>query len=442
MRPKIVYLGSVIAVVAIIAGSLVVHNGIVRASSDKDLLLASPAELQQHAMEVFRQYTSGRKTPAWEEGNEWHDQCDVGLLRECDPDLSDKHKNSATFHLFHSLRIPPQITASEGRNFSFSNGQIPKVLQSIYYNKSAYDTIITHHLNDLNELEKRRSGLVENRVTLSDLEIPDFDPKSVIVKTVWETIWPRGSSQIPAPSSSPTLSTELHVDNADAREFLPNSLQLGDVFQWRNTLYVETAHPNTCNFDVIKKIYDLGCFHFHTVTAQDFEAISGNPESFPDLLEKKCLAAQCYMILVGVHIITRETPDWVWMTYRWTNENGKTKVAEKWDFFKGSATINNVDLVANPYLEGPTSGMNTNCLECHRHAVYNPTLGAGFKNTMHSSGVPPAENTSDLHFPSCYFQGALQTHFLWTIAIRPDPLNNSESEDPCFSVRAGNAAQK
>lgn len=29
---------------------------------------------------------------------------------------------------------------------------------------------------------------------------------------------------------------------------------------------------------------------------------------------------ECYLILVGIHIMTRETPNWVWMTFWWSNQ--------------------------------------------------------------------------------------------------------------------------
>ncbi len=134
----------------------------------------------------------------------------------------------------------------------------------------------------------------------------------------------------------------------------------------------------------------------------------------------------------------------------------------KWDLLQSNATANNLDRVANPYLEGSTSGMNSNCLECHRHAVYrkggkSDLLNArdgtitqrfftGIAGMDHQPPITIAFDTSnperlvlppkidprvrDLQAPACYFAGALQTHFLWTIALhKAQPI----LEDPCSS---------
>jgi hypothetical protein len=157
--------------------------------------------------------------------------------------------------------------------------------------------------------------------------------------------------------------------------------------------------------------------------------------------------------MVGVHIMTRETPNWLWMTYWWSSEwwnehQGFGSVQNKWELFKVNATANNVDPVANPYLEGPNSGMTSNCLECHRHAVYRhggasdlltaqdaSTKGRFFKGIAGTDDDPPIPTTfdtsdplhplvkqtdpqvRDLQQPACYFADALQTHFLWSVAL-------------------------
>jgi hypothetical protein len=39
----------------------------------------------------------------------------------------------------------------------------------------------------------------------------------------------------------------------------------------------------------------------------------------------------------------------------------------------------------------------------------------------------------DLQSPSCYFGGALQTHFLWTIALN---VSKGQAKDPCPDTKA------
>jgi hypothetical protein len=173
----------------------------------------------------------------------------------------------------------------------------------------------------------------------------------------------------------------------------------------------------------------------------------------------------CYLILVGVHIMTRETPNWLWMTYWWTSKwwdghPGVGQVQDKWDLFDSKATANNTDPVANPYLEGTTSGMYSNCMECHRHAVFHPGITSAAQQPIqtryfsgkagvdinqplqiHSQDPLPLSKIPnrlrDLQSPSCYFAGALQTHFLWTIAVHS---SSGQPTDPCGSAQSAPGA--
>lgn len=124
------------------------------------------------------------------------------------------------------------------------------------------------------------------------------------------------------------------------------------------------------------------------------------------------------MILVGVHIMTRETPNWVWMTFWWRTKDGQKPglvTKNKWSLFDANASANVMESIANPYLEGPISGMNSSCMDCHRKAVFSPDF------TTSLGGIPAIPGKEkyplDMQSPYCYFQHALQTHFLWTVAL-------------------------
>jgi len=388
------------------------------ATTAKDLLLYSHAELRWHAAEVFSTLTKGRKTPKWEDRPAWQDQCDLDLMRDCEKMPIEHGIADLEFHFLHSLASPPQDTADEAPGPQ--NDQFPTIFQSIYYNASAAKTIRKNHLSEQAALDARLHQVLAAHVKLSGQTVPDFDPNAMIIKTIWETV------DLTGPNSKPNFAVDDITQRPISKSSPKTPPPLEALIVWHSKIHISVDPKNPdgpCTIDLPSKTYSLGCFHYRVITSQQLGRFA------PRDVDREFCIGTCYMILVGVHIMSRETPNWTWMTFRWTNETHRTLVKDKWDFFDGDAVVDNQAFLANPYLEGPNgNGMQTNCMECHRKAVYNPVFGA---RPGSANGVPSELPNPDLQSPSCYFQSAVQTHFLWTIALnQPTPANPSVA-DPC-----------
>jgi len=413
-----------------------------------DLLLASPAELKRHALNLFLRYTISGK-PQWES---WKDKCEVHLLDDCGQTHEGK-KPPPQFHIDRSVQIPPQVEFANEVLRLDSDKKKPAevdeknpVLQIVYYNDAAAASILNQRLFSGTILEDRRKQLIQNEVSISDLTVPDFDPGSVIVKTIWQAIFPD-------PSTSTGYKIFFTFNNGAKvmDDVFPH--QLHPMVDWPFAL-VDTTDREKCSQSKDSKgiyIYTLGCFLFHEISPKELDNI---PEAIiPSLAHPLCMSKKCYLLFMGTHIMTRETPNWVWMTFWWTNEGRPASISNKWDFFEAKASINNqfsdadqcshknqqstanrfsinpFCSIANPYLEGPTSGMDPNCLDCHRFAAYNPAFKV--ETAIRKFGVNASlAHSQNLQEPLCYFKDSLRTHFLWTIAVH---LNSSISQNnnPC-----------
>jgi len=296
------------------------------------------------------------------------------------------------------------------------------------------------------------------------MQVHDFSSDAIVVKTFWETIQP---SQLPGLAINANLWQKGKPPDLVGR--------YSSLTAFSDDNFVDLTKEDSCSRTTvdhddsgnpgIHPVYSLGCF-YHRRVGPGFAAHS-EPSAQHDISDPFCDVSpgqHCYLILVGVHVMTRETPNWLWMTFWWSTEwwsshPNHANVRNRWMLFHANATANNTDPVANPYLEGITSGMASNCLECHRHAVVHPGYGsvagpsdliqyfsgvAGTDSdaalnfdpaTSHPDGLfPPLKPEQipsvarDINGPPCYFSAALQTHFLWTIALHS---TSGPNLDPC-----------
>ncbi len=394
---------------------LLVFASVGQKKGNPDLLHATPDELNQYARENFNQYMMSGQ-PKWELES-WKDKCQV-LLSVCDP-LDAKSMPAAQFRLDNSLQIAPQVKLAPGGGTGINENN--PTLQIVYYNAQAADLILNNQLFSKTALGNLRSQLAQGKI--SDLSIPDFDSKAVVVKTIWQVIYPEENESSTGYSGFYTYNKTVKYHSGEHSE------QLLDMVNWPIS-YVDRTEPQQCRQKKLNSdsyVYTLGCFLFREISGEKIKHLPDNIGSY--LLHGQCLANKCYLLFMGMHIITRETPNWVWMTYWWTNE-GKASTADKWGFFEAAASTNNQEQtpIANPYLEGPTSGMASNCLDCHRFAAYNPSFTS--KTGTQYGGDPAKMHAKDLQSPPCYFKDSLRTHFLWTIAVHQND-SIGQSSDPC-----------
>ncbi len=384
----------------------------------------SSTALKQDAQRMFNNFTVHKEHPDWES---WDDQCDLHLLEGCPSaamppckgvaaSSDNQRSGNLSLHLAHALQRPPQEVLSAQTLEDGSPSPRPySVLQTIFYNRPAAHAIRKYVLYSKTCLD----NMLQSSVKTGFPTIPDgFEGNSIIVKTSWELIKPRKHAANPNLYGSLGLYSTPQYSGNDAS--VPNAIgQLNGVGQWSHT-QVDISDTDRCTVKQPEDIYSLGCFYSRKVTKEDYQNIPHDARVDPNLDELECFS-NCYLILVGVHIMSSDVPSWTWMTFWWSAkpEIEKRLGFNKWQFFDVNATRTNTDYVANPYLEGWTTGMKSNCLECHRFAAYD---GVNRTQTRFTLGEPHPDGkggllpvATDLHDPEAAFHNSLQTHFLWTI---------------------------
>lgn len=134
------------------------------------------------------------------------------------------------------------------------------------------------------------------------------------------------------------------------------------------------------------------------------------------------LALGDHVVLLGMHVTTKEIPDWVWATFWWHDRPDEGRFAADRPATLGGAASHYLMEVAysaetpreadgtphtcmNPWLEARfPGGLHSNCLTCHQRAAF----GAG-------SFLPVTRQPLLAGDP--YFAGKTTTDFLWTLAL-------------------------
>jgi hypothetical protein len=179
-----------------------------------------------------------------------------------------------------------------------------------------------------------------------------------------------------------------------------------------------------------------------------------NADALPDLTD-----AKGFWILVGMHVITHEVPNWVWATFWWhdypdqgqfaADRPPQSTLPAPWNSYLMDVAYD-MELpwqpsglpkaIFNPYLEGGfIDGTHSNCISCHRRAIW-PTPTDLFA-TLDSFGPVvtfnrlvvtgrPAVEASYMPESNCW----IRTAFLWSIARLPtDTLPACKADAPTAS---------
>lgn len=279
-------------------------------------------------------------------------------------------------------------------------------------------------------------------------QIPVFPTYSVTVKPVYKIIRPQDGKNY-------------------AMYTWPGTPQPPKVFpegkEWGNCVYVDVDNGGAgdgdvdadCSGQTKATTYNIDDFIHIKVTDSDLAKLKG-------LTGERSLRKGDYIILVGMHVTTREIERWTWQTFWWTPDPSSPPapssqaVAEaRPDAVKGAPAhyamsigyqmlkpaqpvnggrnVGELVTVYNPYLEagfgpevfqekrnvytdaGPVAtrfGVQSNCMACHGLAAYDPT--ADYAN---GGGPRQAPYASDFYLArdDAVFDGKLQTDFLWSV---------------------------
>lgn len=158
----------------------------------------------------------------------------------------------------------------------------------------------------------------------------------------------------------------------------------------------------------------LSRFHHLPIAAADLEAVRAIDPS---------ARAGDHIVLLAVHLTTREIPDWIWATWWWHDRPGQGPFAAGRPAALGGAWRNYLmdvaysaetpreadgaaNVVFNPYLETSPGGHASNCMACHQGAVWTPAGPAPFLPVMRGSRPPDDP----------LFRTGTRLDFMWSIA--------------------------
>ena len=294
---------------------------------------------------------------------------------------------------------------------AFRAARPPSTLfSSVKYNDSIKKLIDERKYNDGKELARINTGWGETK-PIADRKIQDFNNDAVMLKPVYRLIPAKSVSILPY-WSGPSNSTNPSVP---------------DPSTWTKKMVVI---PPDLNIDV-KNIklqsadeplpaIPLSAFYNIKLTKDD-------AASLPKAQEGD------YIILVAMHVSTREIDNWTWQTFWWSlekptlPESAKNHVKAPFDHYQVAVGYsfmtdpNNPDSLTltcfNPYLETGFSdtdfvytlgqrGIESNCMSCHRTAAW-----PGPDQRYAGNGVIDPGNPD-------IFGGKTKTDFLWGIADR------------------------
>ncbi|RDD63913.1 hypothetical protein [Ferruginivarius sediminum] len=279
-------------------------------------------------------------------------------------------------------------------------------------------------------------------------QIPTFPTYSVVVKPVYKVIRPQN-------------------DKPYAMYTWPGTPHPAKVFpegpEWGNCVYVDVNNAGKGDGSV-----DADCSGATSDTTYNVDDFINIKVTQPDLAVLKDVTGEQqlhkgdYIILVGMHVTSREIERWTWQTFWWTPDpsnpplpSSNAVASDMPDALSGApahyamsigyqmlspaqpvnggVNVGELVTVFNPYLEagfdpavfqekrtvqtnaGPVAtryGVQSNCMTCHSLAMYDPTAdysdGGGPREAPYASDFYLARDDS-------VFDGNLQLDFLWSV---------------------------
>jgi len=382
-------------------------------------------KMRAHAWAIFSGLTQpvdGRSDTAVFES--WFTKCDVFLNLKCSGASNAKSKGEApnTVKLIQALEIPPQVLAEAEDLFLSGEPIAPALLKEaakaplaiVLYNQEALRHIRKYRLWDSCELDSINRELALLGSPITEREIPSFPPKTVVLKTEWAIV--------PHDPQAPPL----YVSAWDTRRvFIKGEASSPDTPPpdghggWARTYLVDPIEGK-CDPKTGDQRIPVSCFFHFKLTDQDAQAAN---QLVNLRIVRNGASGGDYAILLGLHVITREIPDWTWSTFWWHDHPNDGLYAEGrpdtlpplWRHYLMDTTLSmrtpaesdgKEKICFNPYLETwQKNGVSSNCINCHSRSVY-PTVK-----------IPPIPWRGEAHrFPQdSYYCGETGLSFLWSI---------------------------
>lgn len=262
------------------------------------------------------------------------------------------------------------------------------LLSRVLFNDIAFRHIRAQRLFSRARLAALNAGF-GTATPLADRQIAPFPRGSIALKTIWAVVHARGLTSLSVwdgPGDPVAANVPAHWPRqvvVDSNGAAPGAVPL-DRFEHRR----------------------IGVAELAAVRALDASAQAGD-----------------YLVLLGMHVTTKEIPDWIWATFWWHDrpETGPfaagrpATVTGPWrnylldvaySFDTPREADGTANIAFNPYIEIFPAGARSNCAACHQGAVWTP------------SGAPPflpvrrGRRAAD----DPLFRTGTRLDFIWSIA--------------------------
>jgi hypothetical protein len=300
-------------------------------------------------------------------------------------------------------------------------------LATVYYSDEVSNWISNDKLNSI--------GTFEGMLQAGSSAIPDKLPTplprtAIVVKAIWEVLYldKRHNSIGVYVDPRSKYAHRVQLDSGDDTRFT-------DISSWPQVVINKNPWANckSQNYetqdDGAREPVPLNCFYHRYATASQVATLKNNLQTMGRDLPPD---AACYILLVGLQVMSKELDNWVWTTYWWAPDAYDTstygprpsdlKLNPAFSHFLMNSTFSDAEssgngpkICFNPYLEGVSSGgITSNCMSCHERAVYRPG----------PTGIGPDLTAAEKRQIAPQTPPGLQTAFLWSITSPNGPKPN------------------
>lgn len=336
------------------------------------------------------------------------------------------------------LKVPNQLIHAAG----ISGNPVDTVFEAVSYSPSAAGYALENEIFLYTTLAEYENEGLE--------EIPPFPNDAITIKPVFKVI------------------TEQNLNNEGlfAMPVWPgpiDSIAAYPETDWGTCVHIDlsnNANGNggidyTCNNPTPENTYNLNDFIYHTINKED-------AAYYNEQYNLKAHAGD-YVILVAMHVTSREITRWTWQTFWWTPNPADPPAPSSSDiaglrpleYLSGAAdhyamasafnmvsppqpyyngeSVGDTVIAFNPYLEagfGPgvftgsnssvinngeriatDAGIRTNCMSCHAFASYN---------IDEKKSTTPYTGDAYVSLSDSLFEGSLRLDFAWSVANNVD----------------------
>lgn len=362
----------------------------------------------------------------------WKTRLDLMPKSASTPMLLEKRKE------IRGLLHKPNQFGHGGKNsrLSLSSGDNPSLNEVLV--TESYNSSSSAHIDSFKLFTKASlSNMQKNGQT----DIPEFPNSSISIKPTYKVL-----AQVDYVNGKCAMNA-WNGPSADKTGFGED--------KWNNKIYIDTT--NKTHEIAGNKIYNINDFIFYRLGKVQADSINSISNTSSGYYHK--VKARDFVILVGMHVTTKETKRWTWQTFWWApnSENppapssiykasyrpSQLKSAPRHYALASAYTFifpnqpliggNNIGTSVigyNPYLESNFSypnplryhavvitngkkifndiGDRTNCMSCHAMSNFNPDTSSS--NTIKYLGDTYVDkNDSRL-------KGFIKTDFLWSLA--------------------------